>query len=78
MVTSASSNWRPQLRLHKNLIVLICKKGSADMTTLIDKIYIEIKAKWNKLRIKQDSDSDILLFLVHLMEMIEDEEKQFK
>ena len=48
------------------------------MTTLIDKIYIEIKAKWNKLRIKQDSDSDILLFLVHLMEMIEDEEKQFK
>lgn len=48
------------------------------MTSLIDKIYLEIKTKWNKLRIKQDPDPDVLRFLVHLMEMIEDEEKQFK
>ena len=48
------------------------------MMTLIDKIYIEIKTKWNKLRVKQDSDPDILRFLVYLMELIEDEEKQFK
>ena len=45
------------------------------MADLIDRVYLEIKSKWNRLRIKQDSDPDILRFLIHLMEMIEEEDE---
>ena len=37
---------------------------------MLDKIYVEIKAKWNELRLA-GSDPEILKFLVHLMEEIE-------
>ena len=45
------------------------------MADLIDRVYLEIKSKWNRLRIKQDSDPDILRFLIRLMEMIEEEDE---
>lgn len=41
---------------------------------MLDHIYLEIKAKWNELR-QKDTPSDLLLWLVHLMEEIESEKE---
>ena len=37
---------------------------------MLDKLYLEIRDKWNELRLK-DADPDVLRFLVHLMDGIE-------
>ena len=37
---------------------------------MLDQIYLEIKAKWNELRLA-GADPDVLKFLVHLMDEIE-------
>lgn len=37
---------------------------------MLDKLYLEIRGKWNELRLK-DADPDVLRFLVHLMDEIE-------
>ena len=39
---------------------------------MLDQIYLEIKAKWNELRLA-GADPDVLKFLVHLMSEIESE-----
>lgn len=42
---------------------------------LINKLYLEIKAKWNRLRAENDlNNQSVLRFLVRLMEMIEEAE----
>lgn len=38
-------------------------------------LYHEIKSEWNRLRLKEDADPDVLRFLVHVMDMLEGEEK---
>ena len=37
---------------------------------MFDKLYLEIRDKWNELRLK-DTDPDVLRFLVHLMDELE-------
>lgn len=39
----------------------------------LNDVYLEVKAKWNKLRVKPEADEDILRFLIKLMEMIEED-----
>lgn len=41
---------------------------------MLDQIYLEIKAKWNELRLA-GADPDVLKFLVHLMDEIEGRSK---
>ena len=40
------------------------------MRTWIDELYLEIKARWNRIRV-ESGNSDECRFLVHLMEEIE-------
>jgi len=42
----------------------------AGAKTMLDKLYLEIRDKWNELRLK-DTDPDVLRFLVHLMDELE-------
>ena len=42
---------------------------------MLDHIYLEIKQKWNELRLK-DTDPEILRFLVHLLDELEQEEPE--
>ena len=41
------------------------------MKTWIDDLYLEIKARWNRIRALPDANPDECTFLVHLMEEIE-------
>ena len=62
-MTIASSSPDMRIDLHA--------RHTSEMKTWIDDLYLEIKARWNRIRALPDTDTDECAFLVHLMEEIE-------